>query len=433
MFRGRRFAFAPIMAMAMTALSLGSGASIAQAIPVTTYTIGVDNVSPSGHLFMYTDFFPRTGTNVLQGSIIDFKWSTGSPDGFHTATLLKTGDTPNGVYASTPQVTPDADDGATTAQENPAIGAPSNPGCGTVGSPCAFDGSAQLNSGAFPTAPGKDFYVTINATAGTTVNFLCLIHPGMVGSLSVVESGASTPTSVTTAAGTQYTSDTAEAVGAEAAVSVPGATTNSDGTKTWNALAGTEGPHEQVLEFFPKNLNITTGDSVKWTSMSHDIHTVTFPDGPASAADDFHQFMCEAGPPDTAAAAPPAPPCANPANFESHWTPGPAGGTTLTSPATVATSGVIAAAPLPFPSNYTFKVAGAGSYTYQCKVHDHMTATLSAVAAAAVTVTLPKAGGGQAASGDTAPAGSTGVAFLGLGLFLTILVGARALARRPRS
>jgi len=110
------------------------------------------------------------------------------------------------------------------------------------------------------------------------------------------------------------------------------------------------------------------------------------------AADDFHQFVCEAGPPDTAAAAPPAPPCANPANFESHFTGGPAGGTTLADPSTLATSGVIAAPPLPFPSNYTFKVVGAGTYTYQCKVHDHMTGEV--LAAAVVAPQLPKAGAG---------------------------------------
>lgn len=391
MMRRRRLAFAPMMAAAITALSLGSGGIIAQAAPLTTYVIGVDAATPANHLLMYTDFFPRAGTTVRRRDVVDFKWDAGSPDGFHTATLIKTGDNPNAVYAANPPVTPDSDDGAGTIQENPAIGAPSNPACGTVASPCPFDGTAQLNSGAAPTAPGKDFYVSIDAAAGTTVTFLCLIHPGMVGSL-LVAANASTPASVSAAAAAQYASDTTEALAAEAAVTVPAPTTNSDGSMTWNAVAGTEGQHEQVLEYFPKSLSITTGDSVKWTSNAHDIHTVTFPDGAASAADDFHQFVCEAGPPDTAAAAPPAPPCANPANFESHFTGGPAGGTTLADPSTLATSGVIAAPPLPFPSNYTFKVVGAGTYTYQCKVHDHMTGEV--LAAAVVAPQLPKAGAG---------------------------------------
>lgn len=422
--RSRRIVFAPVMALAMTALSLGSGGIVAHAAP-STYVIGVDAATPANHLFMYTDFFPRGGTSVLQGDVVDFKWDTGSPDGFHTATLLKTGDDPNTVFGATPPVTPDTDDGAGTIQENPAIGAPSNPACGTVGSPCAFDGTAQLNSGAFPNQPGKDFYVAVNAQAGTTVTFICLIHRGMVGTLSVVANAASTPASVTAAGATQYASDTSEALAAEAAVTVPSPTTNSDGSKTWNAQAGTEGPHEQVLEFFPSSLSVATGDSVKWTSKAHDIHTVTFPNGTASAADDFHQFVCEAGPPDAPAAPPPAPPCADPTTFESHFTGAPAGGTTLASPATVATSGVIAAAPLPFPDNYTFKVAGAGTYTYQCKVHDHMTGTLAATTV--VVATLPKAGSGQATSALSAT-----VAALVGGLVVLALAATLGLTARRR-
>jgi plastocyanin len=373
---------------------------------------------------MYTDFFPRGGTTVLQNDIVDFKWDTGSPDGFHTTTLLKTGDNPGTVYGTTPPVVPDADDGGSTIQENPAIGAPTNPACGTVGSPCPFDGNSQLNSGAFPTAPGHDFYVSVNAQEGTTVTFICLIHAGMVGSLSVVASGASTTGSVTTAAAAQYATDTTEALGAAAAVTVPAATTNSDGSKTWNVQAGAEGPHEQVLEFFPRNLNVTAGDSVNWTQPTHDIHTVTFPDGAASAADDFHHFVCEGGPPDTPAAAPPAPPCAIPPNFESHFTGDPAGPTTLADPTTVATSGVLGIPPTPFPGSYTFKVAGVGNYTYQCKVHDHMSATLAAVAA------LPKSGSGPSAS-QAGRRGSETPTTAGLVILsLLALVGIGAWSRR---
>ena len=389
----RRLAFAPMLLISLAGLSLGPAGLTARAA-ATVYTIGVDAATPANHLFMYTDFFPRGGTTVLNGDIVDFKWATGSPDGFHTATVLKTGDTPATVYAANAPVVPDADDGGSTVQENPAINAPSNPGCGAVGTPCPWDGSAQVNSGAFPTAPGHDFYVQINAAAGATATFLCLIHPGMVGALSVVASGASTPAQVTAAGDAQLSADTTETLATEAAVTVPAATTNANGTKTFNAQAGAEAPHEQVLEFFPSSLSLTAGDSVKWTSITHDIHTVTFPDGAASAADDFHQFVCEATPstnPDTPATGTP-PSCINPADFESHFTAAPAGGTVLSSPSTVATSGVIAAAPLPFPSNYTFTVSAAGTYTYQCKVHDHMVGQVLAA-----SVALPATGGGNTA------------------------------------
>jgi plastocyanin len=366
-----------LLTIAMTALSVAAAGIAAHAAAPNTYTIGVDNKTPSGHLFQYTDFFPRGGISVLPGDIVDFKWNTGSPDGVHTATLLSTVDLPG--LSSVP-VVPDLDDGV-QLQENPAVDAPSNPSCGTVGSPCPFDGTAQLNSGAFDNAPGHDFYVAINARAGTTVKFMCLIHPAMVGKLSVVSSGASTAPNVDAAATAQYATDTTDALAAEAAVTVPAPTTNSDGTKTWYAQAGAAGPYEQVLEFFPSSLTVAAGDSVKWTTKVTDGHTVTFPAGDASAADDYHHYVCEAGllRTDTPAAAPPASPCANPADFEVHSTPFPAGGTTLASPATVATSGIIKVGFPLFPDHYTFKLRGAGNYTYQCKVHDHMTGAVSAV------------------------------------------------------
>jgi len=373
--RKARLACRSILAAVITTLSVGSGGSTAHAAP-RIYTIGVDNKTPSGHLIQYTDFFPRRGTAVLRGDIVDFKWNKGSPDGFHTATLLKTIDSPG---ASSSPVVPDPDDGA-QLQENPAVDEPSDPSCGTRGYPCAFDGSAQVNSGAFDNAPGHDFYAAINAPPGTTVTFVCLIHKAMVGTLSVVGRGASTVRSVNAAAVAQYPADTKDALAAEKAVRVPAPTSNSDGSTTWNAQAGAAGPYEQVLEFFPRSLSVKAGDRVAWTTKVTDAHTMTFPDGDASAADDYHHPVCEGGPlsTDTPAAEPPAPPCSNPTNFEVHSTPFPAGGTTLASPATVATSGLIVVGFPLFPDHYTFKLAGVGNYAYQCKVHDHMTGRVSA-------------------------------------------------------
>ena len=260
------------------------------------------------------------------------------------------------------------------------------------------------------------------------MTFLCLIHQGMVGSVNVVAPGGeSTPAAVTAAGAAQLTADTTEAVAAAAGVTVPAATTNANGTKTFNVIAGVETAHEQVLEFFPSSVNITTGDSVKWTSIVHDIHTATFPDNATSAVDDFHHFVCEATPPtnpDTPAA--PAPPfCANPADFETHFTPGPAGGTVLANPTTVATSGIIAAAPAPFPDHYTFSVTSAGTYTYHCTVHDHMAGEVLAAAAPA----LPATGSRTSALPQTPPGNQAppiaALAILGLALLVGLGITGR--------
>jgi plastocyanin len=419
--------------IALAAGTYGSTAVASAAAP-RTYTIGVDNTTPSGHLLMYTDFFPRAGTRVLQGDIVDFKWNTGNPDGLHTATLLKIVDSPTTWI---PPIFPDPDDGSAQLQLTPGVDQPSNPSCGTAGTPCAFDGTAQLNSGAFDTAPGHDFYVAINALPGMTVNFKCLLHQAMVGSLSVVGSGASTVPSVDAAAAAQYTADTKEALAAEAAVTVPAATTNSDGSRTWKVQAGAQGRYEQVLEFFPGSFSITPGDSIKWTTKVNDIHTVTFPDGDASAADDWHTFVCEGGllGTDTPAAAPPASPCPKPANFEEHILQSPAGGTTLRSPATVATSGLLwGTLPLSLllPDHYTFKLSGAGNYTYQCKVHDHMTGAVWAVLPVApppgtVPQPAPAAGNLPNTTALAVPMVVSAVGFVSLALWNGIGVRSRRL------
>src|SRR5207245_1444104 len=98
----------------------------------------------------------------------------------------------------------------------------------------------------------------------------------------------------------------------------------------WYAQAGAAGAYEQILEFFPKSLSVAAADRVKWATKVTDAHTITFPAGDASATLDYHHFVCEGDllGRDTPAADPPAPPCSNPAKFEAHFTPFPAGGTT---------------------------------------------------------------------------------------------------------
>jgi hypothetical protein len=58
-----------------------------------TVPTGVDHARPGGRDFEYTDFFPRGGTVVHQGDLLDSAWGS-SPDGLHTATVLATGTSP---------------------------------------------------------------------------------------------------------------------------------------------------------------------------------------------------------------------------------------------------------------------------------------------------------------------------------------------------
>jgi plastocyanin len=321
----------------------------------TTYKVGVDFATPAGHNWAAVDYFPRGDAtyplNVHSGDVVDFNWNTGSPDQLHTATLAKSGESLPTLYANNPFVGPDADDGPHGANflfpapTFPPSGSGAPGACGDATTPCAYDGTIELSSGAAPTAPGHDFFVQVNAPAGTTVTYACLIHPFMAGSIKVVAGTATTPAQAVSEAQAQTTADQAEAAAAETGAGPASSVTNADGTKTWTLTAGAGSAHTEVLEMLPQNLAIAHGDHVLWkTTTVRDIHTVTFPYGSGSnAVDPFPPTVCE-GTGSTDSPAPGGPPpnfgCSsgtaeNPASF------GPSGPTTITAHAyrTVASDG----------------------------------------------------------------------------------------------
>jgi len=70
-------------------------------------------------------------------------------------------------------------------------------------------------------------------------------------------------------------------------------------------------------------------------------------------------------------------PCGNRSILEFHANPQPQGAPVITSPSTVASSGIIATGAPPFPPDYTFTFPNAGRFTYQCRIHDHMVGTVT--------------------------------------------------------
>ncbi len=361
--------------------ALSAGASTAPPLHV----IGVDNASPSGHDFEYVDFFPHSATKVHLGDVIDFAWNAGSPDGFHTATLLKPGQSVAAGYAANQLIISD-EDATIHAQINPSIIAPTDPTCGHAAShPCTYslDNQNQLNSGAMPTGPGGNFFVTTSrdgdVSAATIINFVCLIHQGMVGTFTIVpaDTAATTSTSESAAATAQYNTQTTGALAAEAAADEKSVTNNGDGTHTITMTAGTA---STGVEMLPKRVEIRPGDKVKWVTTTWiDIHTVTFPQGHGSDSVDPLPFACEvAGSTDApATGGPPTFGCTSPTAVEGHVVPQPQGPAAIASTTTVATSGVIAALETgPFPDRYTFSFPNSGTFAYQCRIHDNMVGTI---------------------------------------------------------
>jgi len=365
----------------------------------TIYTIDVDHTPPTGHNFSYLDFFPRENVSVHTGDVIGFQWPS-VPDGFHTATVLQDGESPPDAWNNNPLFIPDDDDGDGQLQANPAVFAPSDPSCGnTDANACAYDGTTDLNSGANGNDGEAGYFVRFNVGAGTTVNYVCLIHPGMAATVDVVDAGttASTQDELDAAAETQFNEDTTGALAAETAASATSTTTNSDGTKTVTMTAGTAAPHVEVLEFLPMNVQVNAGDTVKYATKGTDPHTVTFPMGTDEG--EPLELVCE-GDPDFEPDPGQNPPCGDPSLIEQHVDLAPGGATVSATPTTFGTSGIIGVPGT--PSDYSYTFPNAGTFDYMCHLHENgMLGSITAVSVGGgtTTTTTTTAGGGT----ETAP------------------------------
>lgn len=215
------------VAAALVTAECLAGVTSTLATAGTVYTIGVDNAGPSGHDYQYVDYFPRAGVNVQGGDVLDFRWNNGSRDGLHTVTFVPNGVAPPGF------ATLDADDGfqnGVPLEFNPAVLDPSNAGCGgSATNSCSYTAARLLNSGAKFDPNGGDFFVQLNVAPGQQT-WICLIHPGMTGSVNVVSASvpASTVGDVQSAAESQLDSDTVGARIVEAQAHSRSVTTNPD-------------------------------------------------------------------------------------------------------------------------------------------------------------------------------------------------------------
>jgi plastocyanin len=389
------------------------------------YTIGVDNKNLATKNFEYTDFFPngfkQTPTitssvaspslTIRDGDVLHFLWNPdASLDSAHTATIPALSAKLADAQAKYSPLMPDTDDGQGKFVGNPLTFNPTSRDCGSVDTPCTYNGDSDLNSGFLTnhngTAAPSEFYVSIQLDSGpTTVHFFCALHPGMVGQVRVLPNNSdntgsgTSETKMATDAAAQYATETTAGLAAETAANQTAVTTNSDGSKTVTMTAGTNAPHVEVMEMLPNNLSIKAGDKVTWVDKGFDIHTVTFPKGSGSnSVDPFQPPVCEGtGTTDTpATSGPPTFGCSSPDAIEMPLEIGPKGPTAIASASTVATSGVLlsALAGAPLPDRYTFSFPNAGTFAYQCRIHDNMIGTI-AVAAIPAPPVLPATGGGS--------------------------------------
>ena len=385
---------AVVMGALLVAALWGPSSAAAAAAPFLM-TADRPGAVPSGHNWSFDDFFPRT-FSVHRDRVLAI-----SVQGFHTATLLPKGMTVAQDRNLNRGMRVDSDD--TTRNPNGTRKAaleiapllPTSFSCGGASNPCPFDGKSIVSSG-LPMGPGA-FYVKVTAPVGTYA-FLCRVHPGMSGAMTVVGAAAHATSETERRAKVvaQLRADRHDGFAAEAAASTAAVHRNADGTRTWLLTAGTGTVHTAVLEMLPRNVNIRKGDTVAWrTPEINEPHTVTFPDEQFTDL----QPKCEEGGGVDSFATPTVFPPSSPFDFGCGGPPptrpadeielgGGNGVRTIANTSTISDSGWLqshamdTALHLPFDAaralwSVRFTNAVPGTYHYMCQVHgDGMSGTI---------------------------------------------------------
>lgn len=239
-----------------------------------------------------------------------------------------------------------------TAGQTPP--SPESPAAQSPAGGTTFDGSTFTSSGLILPAPGQDTYSLTFPTTGT-FPFLCLLHPGMTGTVTVNAPGTAYPqdqAAITAAAQAAEAADIATGHALEASFT-PSTTANADGSTTYHLAAGVGSNGISILRFISETLDIKVGDTVEWTN--------------ADTNGEPHSVSFGAEPQDPSAFA-------------------PAGGSTYDGTEPWVSSGLYVGPPIPAPHSYSVKFTKAGSFPYICVLHDiiGMTGTIN-VAAAAIT------------------------------------------------
>jgi plastocyanin len=273
---------AVVLAAAALAANLVLVAPGVAAAPELIVQAGVGDGTVAGQAFMPGDVTVAVGDSVT--------WRIGS-DEPHTITF---GDGPAGMP-------PDAWPVAGFTPPDPGSPPPMDIGTAT------YDGTGFLNT-SFLVGMGSQ--ATVAFTTAGAFPYVCAIHPGMAGTVTVVESGDVTTqqeADVAAAATSGFLLGQVDSLRQERLGSTT-ETDNDDGTTTWNVFvdaATNVGPMPgggtgllELLEFSPPAAEIGVGDTVRWTASR--THTVTFVPpsvDPTSVFADFPAYIAPMGGP----------------------------------------------------------------------------------------------------------------------------------------
>ena len=365
----------------MAVLPIGAAHAAAQTLSIQ---VGGDS-QVNGTLFEGMRFLAPSAVVVNKGDTLTFDFA-----GFHTATLLPANQGPDewkaqnatGLGSTYGLVDLDSDDSGNFLI-NPKVAFPSDPTCGSSSTPCAYDGSAVVNSGISVLSPSPTWSVTINGKPGDSFWVVCLVHPDMAMRVQIAQ-GAQTAT--TQAAIDSYKASTLSDDHESAAallpkLNKPTSHKTASGKVVWDAYAGFDQDGYGLDGMFPHALHVTKGQTVRWhfTQLMGNIHTVTFPKSKVGALNAaFPNPVCEGASGDTPPSAAPPQFCSTgPQDLELELAGSsllPAGGHTYAGGSAILNSGVEGAgAPSTAPFDVKFtKASGTKGFQYACIVHGVM-------------------------------------------------------------
>jgi len=311
-------------ALAATASLLLLAGVPSAARSATTWTVIVGGQTPDISVYA-NGFFPRELT-IHTGDIVLFQFA-----GFHNVTFL-------GGAAPPPFAIKDG----TGYDGNPRVFFPA--GSST------YDGAGFHSSGVTPAA--KPFSYSLRFTKPGRYEYVCTLHPGMMGIINVVDGPAPETPEAALARGKTEQAATL-AAGMKAYDNLNAQITGSNVVVT---LVGDRQERYSVLRFTHEPLVIATGTTVTWiVNDPFEIHTVTF----ASGAQ-LPQFIT----PRAQASGPPKLVLSNaalmPTSIKTYDGTG------------WINSGLLAApgAPSNAPSSFSLTFTKPGRYVYWCLVHD---------------------------------------------------------------
>lgn len=216
----------------------------------------------------------------------------------------------------------------------------------------AYDGRGMANSGVLEGA-GKTY--TLTFTKPGRYVYVCLLHPGMQGTVVVQPAGAKLPMTQADydrTGAAQWAKSLAVGQQMQAAWKVSTATSSPD-TVYIAPMVGNQPAHITLLRFTPAPLKIKAGSTVRWTMNDpQEIHTVTF-----QGAGELPSFLVTEQQPQ-----------GPPKIFFNPKIVAPAGGTRHTGN-TYYNSGILVAANPPGPTAFSLTFTKPGTYTYWCVVH----------------------------------------------------------------